>query len=139
MEVDPAFGHWLSGFIAGEGSFNIVRNHGCWVISFTLSQRDDDADTIHEIRDQLDLGKVYRIKPSGASKPKVAWQISRLSEQLQLIEVLDRFPIRSRKTKDYAIWKQAVLAKSAKDFVQIDELAPKLKAARTYKAADPRV
>ncbi len=118
---------------------NIVRNHGCWVISFTLSQRDDDADTIHEIRDQLDLGKVYRIKPSGASKPKVAWQISRLSEQLQLIEVLDRFPIRSRKTKDYAIWKQAVLAKSAKDFAQIDELVPKLKAARTYKAANPRV
>jgi hypothetical protein len=133
--MDTEFGHWLAGFIAGEGCFAIARNHGCWVISFTLTQRDDDAAIIYEIQDRLGFGTIHRSRGRGNSKPQITWQVARVADQCRLVQILDRFPMRARKTEDYHIWRQAVLAKSTKDLGRIDALVPKLKAARAYKAA----
>lgn len=134
MDIDPGFGHWLAGFVAGEGSFQIHRNREAWELLFTIKLRDDDIDMLYEIQDCTSCGTVYRLAAHGSSKPSATWSVGSLEDQLRLIHILDRFSIRAKKAKDYHIWRRAVFAKSAKDFERIDELGQELKEARAYKA-----
>ena len=136
MEIDPTFGHWLAGFIAGEGCFTITAEGRYWRLAFVINLRDDDADILREIQSRLGFGQLYPKKAKGASQPQMSWQVQTLDECLQLIYVLDQFSLRARKAKDYHIWRRAVFAKSAKEPKRISELANELKEARAYKASD---
>jgi LAGLIDADG endonuclease len=133
-DIDPFFGHWLAGFIAGEGCFSITLNHGSsWQCAFELKVRDDDGDIMYEIQSQLGLGKIYNLAERDTSRPQVTWRIGSLDECIRFIHVLDQFSLRARKSKDYHIWRRAVFAKSAQDFERIAILAAELKEERAYK------
>ena len=133
--IDPEFGHWFAGFVAGEGSFNITPNRGAWQCTFTIALRDDDIAILYEIQSELGIGQVYQRKKQGKSNPQVEWKVGSLDECLRLIHVLDRFSLRARKAKDYHIWRRAVFAKSAKDTEALVILADELLAARAYKSS----
>lgn len=114
--VDDAFGHWLAGFADGESWFAILhhRDREAYHCQFGICLRDDDGPILEEIQRRTGLGilgrKVYQASWAGTgSKPQARWVIHRKEECLALIEIFDRYPLRAKKARDYAIWREAVL------------------------------
>ena len=113
--LDPSFGHWLAGFIDGEATFIIRRlnggkNLGCL---FNLILREDEREIISEIHSALGVGIVSLRQPqasaSRGSKPGIGLRIETKDGCKRLVDVLDAFPLRAKKARDYAIWREAVL------------------------------
>ena len=139
MMIEPDFGHWFAGFVAGEGCFHIDyrdRHHDC---GFTLVLRDDDAAILEEIKDRLGFGVLTTRAARGSSKRQVGWEVRTKEDALKLVHVLDRFSLRAKKARDYAIWRRAVFAWNALDFERVDALGLQLREARDYKGPSSAV
>ena len=136
-EIDPAFGHWLAGFIDGEGCFVVSpNNQGYYYARFHIKVRDDDADIILEAHERLGLGQIYYRQHEGTtSNPAIVWAIQRQSECREFAAFLDRFPLRAKKKKDFAIWKEALdeLQQNSRDRPKLRYLNEKLKFIRRYR------
>jgi hypothetical protein len=114
--VDPGFGHWLAGFIDGEGSFAIIgqrRRSGTtdYHAVFRLEVRADDTPIVEEIHRRTGIGTIYRrhrqmqhIRDS----PQINWQVANIADQLKLVRLLEDHPLRAKKRADFDIWKEAV-------------------------------
>ena len=111
--IDPAFGYWFSGFVDGEGCFDIHRINSAdkdyYICRLTIGLRDDDTSILEEIQQQLGLGQITPRRTKGTINPQVAWSVSRKTEMVPLISVLDSYPLRSKKQNDYRIWREAAL------------------------------
>lgn len=116
--VDDAFGHWLAGFIDGEGTFLIgqhtqalrrPRRDGGHYCMFAIVLRRDDAALIEECRRRTGLGVVVYPKAKyDYQNPTVRWAVKRKRDVVRLCEVLDACPLRSKRARDFAIWRQGV-------------------------------
>lgn len=113
--VDDAFGHWLAGFIDGEGSFVIGfrRRAGTYHTRFALCVRADDMAVIEEIVARTQIGRIHcvftpslRAKPNG--NPAVQWLVPDKAGCVALVELLDRYPLRSKKARDFKIWRDVL-------------------------------
>lgn len=154
-DVPPDFGNWLAGFIDGEGCFSTLsisrpgRTTPCWACRFTLRLRSDDLGIIQEIREQTGLGSIvqYRVsrKQAWDSKPVSLWHVFTKCDCLRLIDLLDRFPLRAKKARDYAIWRETVfvwrtvlrgnitqVTRNADAWARMEVLAQQLKDVRAY-------
>ena len=114
--LDDGFGHWLAGFIDGEGCFGIAQRQGekhnssiYYFCFMSIKLRDDDRSIIEEIRCRTGIGSIYVNKARSNSKTGIQWLIINKSDCLSLVEILDKYPLRAKKSKDYAIWREAVL------------------------------
>jgi hypothetical protein len=121
-DLDRDLGNWLAGFTAGEGCFAIVKRyaergvvrHGqSYRPHFRLTVRDDELPTLVELRDRL--GGTLRRKPAHRypsqgyeSKPAAEWTVDRKRDLARLVRVFDAHPLRAKKRRDYAIWREAV-------------------------------
>jgi hypothetical protein len=112
-EVAPDFGHWLAGFIDGEGCFIVARAHKRtnFMCRFQLTLRGDDAAILREIRAATGIGQLRTAhdKRKYVGNLCVVWQLQARADCLRLVELLDRFPLRAKKARDYAIWRRAVV------------------------------
>lgn len=111
VRVDDAFGNWFAGLVAGEGHFAITHHKGCDIyhLRFCLKLRDDDAAVLLMVRRTLRVGHVYRIAQSGRSKPQIMFAVDDKAQLLSLVDLFDAYPLRAKKSRDYAIWRAAVL------------------------------
>lgn len=155
LTIDEAFGHWFAGFVDGEGCFFVRRNivrydgdsyvtYGC---SLSMTARDDDLPMLEWIRDRLEMGSISRRHqgPSQGTRgnPSACLYIGAKADVLCLVEIFHRFPLRSKKRRDYEVWRRAVLewhrergAKTrGRDWSVMAELHEELKAVRRYAAA----
>jgi len=110
--LNDSFGHWLAGFIAGEGCFRVhkAKKGQYYSCHFHLKQRDDDTAILQEIVEKTGLGYIQQdLKGRNNSKPCAVWNVHSKQACLQLVRILDYYPIRGRKARDYAIWKEAVM------------------------------
>lgn len=137
-------GDWLAGFIDGEGSFNIARHAGNYQPRFSIKLRDDDSQIIRDIHEFLDVGTVRECKTCPVTSkyytPNVRGQF-RLDiigqDNLKLVSILDQFPLRTKKLRDYEIWKKAVEIYSASLFNRWSDKA--LKKARNDQLVDLKI
>lgn len=144
-ELDPAFGHWLAGFIAGEGCFRIHRSKGgtYYSAAFSLKLRDDDRPILEELQAKTGLGTITQDRVrSGRSHPCAEWVIQSRADALELVELLDSFPLRAKKAADYVVWREAVALwatmprgnrwRGHRDWSPMIELKRQLSEARSY-------
>lgn len=109
-QLDDGFGHWLAGFIDGEGCFRIKRtNMGTYQCRFSIGLRADDAPILHEIRTRLGgIGSLCHSGKDDIKQEQWRWEVNAKAHVSTLVEVIDTYPLRAKKAGDYAIWKEAV-------------------------------
>jgi hypothetical protein len=108
-----ALGHWFAGFIDGEGCFYIAdltkARPGVYRPRFALTLRCDDRSTLEAAREVFgNIGTLHEYEPSGAGRRVVRWMFQSQSDCEALCAILDQHPLRSKKAKDYALWRKAV-------------------------------
>lgn len=149
-EVPDDFGHWLAGFLDGEGTFAITQTSkdGTWRMVCQVLLRRDDQPILEEIRTRTGLGRVRtRNHFTGlpGSKPQCIWVVARKDDVLRLVQILDAHPLRAKKARDYAIWREAVLywntlphihRNRRHDWGPIPGLQARLRAIRAYEPVD---
>ena len=109
---------WLSGLIDGEGCFVLSKGrtkaHLIPTAQFKLGMRQDDRPILEEISTRLSLGSVYqRSSNTGPNSPKngkptAEWIVFAKSDIVKLVALLRRFPLRTRKARDFETWAEAV-------------------------------
>jgi LAGLIDADG endonuclease len=110
VEVPDAFGNWLAGFLDGEACFVIEkRTSACYSTRLSLVLRHDDAAIIAEIAATTGLGSIeLKNSPSLDGRPQIGWHVRTKADCAALVNLLDRYPLRAKKARDYAIWREAV-------------------------------
>jgi len=103
--LDAGYANWLSGLIDGEGCFTI--QHGP---RFALGVRYDDWAVLVSIYEALGIGSITinSSVTTNGSRAAVVWIVSNAWDCGALIEVLDKYPLKSKKHSDYLVWKEAV-------------------------------
>jgi hypothetical protein len=142
---DTAF---LSGFLEGEACFAIARQargfgYRCVV---TVNVRDDDDNLVRSLHGATRIGRLTSVGARRTSKPQTAWRIQAKADCLRLTELIDRAPLRGRKSVDYAIWRAAVNAwvgtdptarRASRDWPDLAYLKGRLSELKSYDAARP--
>ena len=108
--IAPSAGHFLAGFIEGEGHFAIAAHNGGQSRScaLRLGVRDEDLELINWVVAQTGLGSLRRIAGRATSRPQVEWTVSTQSDCIELVRLLERFPLRGRAQRRFGIWAEAV-------------------------------
>lgn len=113
--VDDSFGYWFAGFVDGEGCFMIRKNRKRWgQCGFYLGLRKDDLKVLRYIQKQLGFGKInYRAacfdkRTKSVQSPQANFSCYKKQECLNLVRVFEKFPLRSKKKRDFETWKRAV-------------------------------
>jgi hypothetical protein len=103
--TDKEFLRWFSGFLDGEGSFSI-RFHFCGkhikvgqyiIINMTI----DDLPILNEIKNRVG-GYVKKTRDETLKwKAQRAWEVSNFKDCLRISNLLLKFPLQSRKARDF--------------------------------------
>ena len=145
---------WAAGFIDGEGSLTISsRKSGSGrryhFPALVIQIRLDDESAIWDVIDAIGIKPyvTYRraSKRTWNTKPtiQVSWQSKK---QLRVVcNFLDSYPLRTKKSKEYRYWRQAVMlfinGGRSHDYCQFREceilkLYDEIRNVRTYKVSE---
>jgi hypothetical protein len=154
--IDPAFANWFAGFADGEGCFYIGRicNRSTGVeyvnyrVAFTLAIRDDDRPILEQIQENIGTGRLGTRKPRNVGTfksvaPMATLEVGTKAGARVLVDLFDRYPLRSKKARDFAIWREALIewetksrgraaATSRHDWSKMAQLHQDLIAVRKY-------
>lgn len=133
--MDEDFGHWFAGLADGEGCFYIGGgNVGC---QFLMELRADDGQMLEEIRDELGFGRIHYSISDSARTPTCRLEVTRRKDCLSLVHLFDKYPLRSKKARDFAIWRRAVLEhRMWSRHNSFDQYRLELAEARRYRGPD---
>uniref|UniRef100_A0A6M3LBZ0 Putative homing endonuclease n=1 Tax=viral metagenome TaxID=1070528 RepID=A0A6M3LBZ0_9ZZZZ len=116
--MNETFGLWFSGITDGEGCFFIEKqlpstqqDYIKYRGQFYIVLRADDLATLQYIRKELGFGKLYYKKPRGNSCPQFCFKVTSVEDCYKLIKVFDTYKLRSKKLKDYEVWKEFITYK----------------------------
>ena len=134
---DPRWLSWFSGLVDGEGCFLIGRVQvPYYEVKFVINMRADDRPMLEEIKNTLGFGRLAYRQRGKIGHPTVAFEVSKATDLLKLVRLFDEYPLRSRKRRDYEVWRVAVLLrqtrKNARD-VHVEELLRELRTTREFR------
>lgn len=106
------FGHWLSGFVDGEGCFRLGFYKKKPTAAFSISLRADDKPILELIRSYLGCGKpIYVAKGlnRGKESPIAMYVVTGVPSLHDIIiPHFQRCPLRAKKGNDFVVWSQAI-------------------------------
>lgn len=140
LTVD-GFGDWFAGLVDGEGCFSISArsNHGApesYMCQFSMTLRDDDAAVLAEAHARLGIGRVWQTAGYKSTKPATRFSVDTKPDVEVLVAILDRFKLRTKKRRDYEVWRQGVvewLNPEREDWDRLAVLAAELRSVRAYR------
>jgi hypothetical protein len=113
------FSRWLTGFIDGEGNFQVYLDRNYLRVIFRIRLHIDDITTLEKIRDFLGVG---RVAIEGSS---CVFIISNVKDLLTILfPLLDKYHLYTTKWLDYLDFKSVVLflSKSSTTRVSLSQL-----------------
>lgn len=140
--LDDAFGHWFAGLVDGEGSFWFEVSSVRIGFKFHITLRSDDAAILRFIQETLGFGSIYAkpgwTKTGIKANPQTVFQTSSTSASLALEAIFTKYPLRSKKQRDFVTWCKAlhVALDPVRDITALRELQDKLVEDRRYHAQD---
>jgi hypothetical protein len=136
-------GDWFAGFIDGEGCFFAQpwhkRRTGTLCVGFGLMVvlRADDQAILRECRDAFGGSLSHSSRGKGEQKPKWQWSVHDRFGRLALVDYFDAHPLRTKKARDYEVWRQIVTAHAeGRAPVELVPFSDQLRAVRAYREAD---
>jgi|SRR5579864_8644141 len=120
LDVSDAFGYWFMGFFDGEGTITLFTRpctanprYSEYRMSVKIMVRDDDANTIYHIKNNLKVGCVHHTtRKQGTINPTIAFIVEDIKDLTEVvIPLFDRYPLYTKKAKEYTIWKSIVIAR----------------------------
>lgn len=125
--IDSNFGHWFAGITDGEGSFGVYRSafklkngelKSFYYSRYSLHLRLDDLPLLEYVKHNLGVGKISIDKGGNdygfTENPNATYLVGNPIDLLKIIEVLDIYKLRSKKFREYEIWKECVLLKQTR-------------------------
>jgi len=111
--IPDDFGFWFAGFVDGEGCFWAYaidrpeyKTH--W-LGLEIKLRADDADVLRLIHTTLKVGSITRRNYKAPDKPQVRYRVNKIRDlQSVIVPLFEQYPLRSKKARDFEIWKAAV-------------------------------
>lgn len=99
--------------------------------------RDDDLPTLDSLQRELGFGRIYRSATPGGKvggRPQATLICVRLTDCEALAAIFRKFPLRSKKARDFAIWADFVdiLAGGETDPKVLQDYAHRIKAIKKY-------
>jgi len=151
MKLNP---YWISGFIDGEGCFAAYARLGKGKkdqqrnydlnISFELGLRLDDKKIVEKIKETLGCGYINIYPPTKKKlishpndKPQIRYTVRKIKDlALIIVPFFEKYPLQSKKARDFEIWKELVKffyeKKHLQDWDYVVYLSKKLKSIRQY-------
>lgn len=114
LQVSDAFGYWFSGFFDGEGCLTVFSRprKDRYVerrVGIQVMLRDDDAEVIRLIKNNLGVGLTYAGKGNGNTNPKATFRCEQIQDLAEVIVPLfEKYPLHSKKGREFAVWKGLV-------------------------------
>lgn len=105
-EVTDAFGNWLAGFTAGEGSFQIGKRnyknpHTNYECCFQIDLRNDDCAILEEIREKLGMGTICtyspRLNDGRNALPQAKFRVFAINDCAELVKLFAKYPLKAGK------------------------------------------
>lgn len=107
------FAAWLTGFTDGEGCFLLYEKTSKQRANahFVLALKADDILTMRHIKAFLKCGHLGIYPYSGHRQGKMArYAATKIPDLLKnIISHFDKYPLMTKKKRDYQIWKEGVL------------------------------
>lgn len=119
--MDADFGNWFAGFVDGEGCFTVrictaKKPGGLPDIeaAFSIILRKDDLPILQECQRRTGVGRIslYGVitnRQGIRSNPRARWEVRRHPQCMKIVEMLDRHPLRAKKSRDFVIWREIIL------------------------------
>jgi len=110
--------NWISGFITGDGSFNITINSKDQVnpkVCITLHIREKLL--LEKVQQSIGFGSIY------TSGNKVDWIVFRIDQLLIIIPYFKTYPLGGLKAYNFNIWQEIVYLLKLKEHLTLEGLA----------------
>jgi LAGLIDADG endonuclease len=147
-------GYRLASLADGEGCFSIARSGntdpkrrprgGGYTCAFIVKMRADDTPFLERFA-AIFGGRIRHVgdvrQDGRARAPQVTWSIDTKAGCRSLVDIFDRYPLWSKKRRDYLIWREAVLFWSSvrgrsTDWASMARLYVEIKAVKKYEGFD---
>lgn len=130
---DDGWCAWFAGFVDGEGCFRVTKKG---VPEFQIGLRADDRAVLENIERVLGVGHLYEYAPEGKN-PTLYYRVSGPRDcQIVLNTIGDR--LRSKKSRDYLLWRDAVDARSnGASYIEMEPFKDAIVAVRKFDSGVP--
>lgn len=105
------FGHYLSGFVDGEGHFALTVSNSkkTPAACFVIGLRADDLPILRLIQSYFGCGRITLKPDDGKRRDQYFLQISRNGDHVaSIVPHFLAFPLRAKKRRDFEIWREGV-------------------------------
>jgi len=113
--MDDLWCSWFVGLVDGEGCFFMgyrADDHAFPMLQFKLGLRSDDRPLLEEIYSKMKMGGLY----DNPSQRVCQWIVLKKADILALVDFFGRFPLRSKKSRDFKIWAKAAKLWTSRDW-----------------------
>jgi hypothetical protein len=134
---------WFAGFADGEGCFYLGPSaNGGVQPQFKIGLRADDVSILRELQVEFGGSISFAIqRKNGREHSLVNWAVAGKVDLARLIAYFDEFPLRAKKARDYAIWREGVRAylRAGRQAPELHSLRRALADGRVFESEPPEI